>query len=327
MDEQLYNVNPAVGVIDGDLCRGSSANLRTLLERLQPLLTDFQARRRKPSKAVKKRNRCFIAAARFSFGRGVVGTVILNGPWEDAKEYLLHCSEPLFRIVETYHDAIVHLVVEIALLLRSLKEIPAVLHEDVCEAFLRYGVRLRLHRRHRLKGDEVMSRDEAADIRNLPDGSMGGMQGQLGHGGATAMAFLDQFASSRQESVDTSSEGCYGPGHEGFGEGGLWQRTTSATTTSASSTTSRTRVMRHVLTWDRVLHRPFQLLSVAGGSRRRIAMYSTPFVSRGSWGAGWDCLCQLYHTHVLCHCCQGGHFHIRPRTLVVRFGAVAHHGH
>ena len=32
--EQLYNVNPNVGVVGGDVHRGSSTNLRTLLERL-----------------------------------------------------------------------------------------------------------------------------------------------------------------------------------------------------------------------------------------------------------------------------------------------------
>ena len=239
--------NHHVGVVG----KGSSSNLRTSLERLQPLLSDFQARRRVPSRAVKRRNNCIIAAARFSFGRGVVATALLGGPWEDVKEYLLHCSDPLFRVVETYQDAIVHLVIEIAQLLRSHREIPAILHEDVCEAFLQYGVHLRLHQRHRLKGDEIMSRDEAADIRRLSDGSMGGMQGQLGHDGATATAYLDQFASSQQESVNTSSERCCGPGHEGFGEGGLWQRTSSATfiSTSTASTTSRVNVMGHVLAW------------------------------------------------------------------------------
>ena len=43
-----------------------------------------------------------------------------------------------------------------------------------------------------------MSRDEAADIRKLSDGS---------HDGATAMEFLAQFASSQQEGVNASSAG------------------------------------------------------------------------------------------------------------------------
>ena len=93
-----------------------------------------------------------------------MATAILRGPYVDVKEYVQNCSEPIFRVVETYSDAIVHLVIESAQLLRAGRELPAILHKDVCTAYKEYGIHLKLHQRHRVEGDEVMSREEVASV-------------------------------------------------------------------------------------------------------------------------------------------------------------------
>ena len=81
---------------------------------------------------------------------------MLQGPYDDVKEYVQNCSDPFVRVVEAYSDAIVHLVIEMAQLLRAGREPPAILHKDICTAFKRHGINLRLHQRHRKEGDEIM---------------------------------------------------------------------------------------------------------------------------------------------------------------------------
>ena len=164
--EQRFNCNASVGVAGGVCTRGSSLNHGILHEQLDVLLSDYEAQRRRgPTRSFKQRNSCLVSILRLPFGpAGVVGTAILNGPWDDVKEYIEHCSAPTFRVVEAYNDAIVHLVIEMAKLLRAGREPPAILHKDISTAFSRYGIHLRLHQRHRLEGDEIMPRDELADV-------------------------------------------------------------------------------------------------------------------------------------------------------------------
>jgi hypothetical protein len=116
---------------------------------------------------------------------------ILHG-WLDTVIVLLKVS-----VVKTYSDAIVHFVIEIAQLLRGNKDIPIILHKGITEAFMRHGIYLKLHHRHRSDGEEVMSREEASGIHEQLAG-MGTVQGWLGQKRATAMAFLDRFESSHQ---------------------------------------------------------------------------------------------------------------------------------
>jgi hypothetical protein len=120
-----------------------------------------------------------------------VATAILRGPYADVKEYVQNCSDPFFRVVEAYSDAIVHLVIESAQLLRAGRELPAILHKDVCTAFKEYGIHLKLHQRHRVEGDEVMSREEVASIcRERAIGGVDPVQGRLSHDYGASMALL-----------------------------------------------------------------------------------------------------------------------------------------
>ena len=50
-----------------------------------------------------------------------MATALLDKPWDDVKGYVLYCLDTLHRVVETYNDGIVHLVIEIAQLLRPTK--------------------------------------------------------------------------------------------------------------------------------------------------------------------------------------------------------------
>ena len=163
--EQPFNVNAVLGVDGGVDLQGSSINHGILHEQLSALLADYERKRRpRPTAGFKRKNRCFVPVLRLPFGRGVVATAILRGPYVDVKEYVQNCSDPFFRVVETYSDAIVHLVIESAQLLRAGRELPAILHKDVCTAFNEYGIHLKLHQRHRVEGDEVMSREEVASV-------------------------------------------------------------------------------------------------------------------------------------------------------------------
>ena len=163
--EQPFNVNAVLGVDGGVDLQGSSINHGILHEQLSALLADYERKRRpRPTAGFKRKNRCLVPVLRLPFGRGVVATAILRGPFVDVKEYVQNCSEPIFRVVETYSDAIVHLVIESAQLLRAGRELPAILHKDVCTAYKEYGIHLKLHQRHRVEGDEVMSREEVASV-------------------------------------------------------------------------------------------------------------------------------------------------------------------
>jgi hypothetical protein len=42
---------------------------------------------------------------------------------DDVKHFILHSSDPLHMVVETYQDAIVHFVIEIAQLLQASKDV------------------------------------------------------------------------------------------------------------------------------------------------------------------------------------------------------------
>jgi hypothetical protein len=110
--EQLFNVNADVGV-DGRVdLQGSSINHGILHEKLSVLLADSVRKRRpRPSQGFKRRNRCPVPVLRLPFGRGVVATAILRGSYDDVKECVQNCSDPFFRVVEAYSDAIVYLVI------------------------------------------------------------------------------------------------------------------------------------------------------------------------------------------------------------------------
>ena len=162
-----------MGVAGGLENRGSSINRKILRGRLLQLLTDYMARRRRPSKGVNRRNNFLVPVTRFYFGPRVVATASLGGPRDDLKQYILNSSDPLCAVVETYPDTSAHFVIEIAQLLRANKDGSVILHKNICAAFRQCGIHLRLNHRHRSDGDELMSREEAAVIREQPDGGMG----------------------------------------------------------------------------------------------------------------------------------------------------------
>ena len=246
--EQLFNCNASVGVDGGVDTRGSSFNNMILLEKLDALLSDYGAQRRpRPTRGFKQKNNCLVSVLRLPFGREVVGTAILNGPWDDVKEFVEHCSAPHHRVVATYPDAIVHLVIEMAQLLRAGRELPAILHQDICTAFRRHGIHLRLHQRHRLEGEEVMPRDELAEVhRERTGGGVGTVVREwLGGNGTAAMAFLEAFESSQKAPLPSSSPGYSGVERQNFGEGGLWHRHTS--TAVATSTSTRSTSEEHLV--------------------------------------------------------------------------------
>lgn len=238
--EKRFNCNASVGVDGGVDTRGSSFNHMILQENLEALLSDYGARRGPgPTRGFKQKNNCFVSVLRLPFGREVVGTAILNGPWGDVKEFVEHCSAPLHRVVATYPDAIVHLVIEVAQLLRAGRELPAILHQDICTAFRRHGIHLRLHQRHRSEGDEVMPRDELAEVhRERTGGGVGTVRERLGRNGTAAMAFLEAFESSQHAPLPSSSPGYSGIERQNFGEGGLWHRRTSTAVVTSTSTRS-----------------------------------------------------------------------------------------
>ena len=312
--EQRFNCNASVGVAGGVCTRGSSLNHGILHEQLDVLLSDYEAQRRpKPTRSFKQRNSCLVSVLRLPFGpAGVVGTAILNGPWDDVKEYIEHCSAPTFRVVEAYNDAIVHLVIEMAKLLRAGREPPAILHKDISTAFSRYGIHLRLHQRHRLEGDEIMPQDELANVSRgrLAGGGVGTVRERLGSKSTTILAFMEAFESTQGAPSPSSPAGHSGVARQSFGEEGLWRhRTSSAVFTSTSTrTTSEEHLVGstfasevgtfslaeqpegHALQRAGALSCTCHHPSVGDNGLRRVAVYSTPFVPCSSRSAGRDCL-------------------------------------
>ena len=312
--EQRFNCNASVGV-DGGVCtRGSSLNHGILHEQLDVLLSDYEAQRRpKPTRSFKQKNSCLVSVLRLPFGpAGVVGTAILNGPWDDVKEDIEHCSAPTFRIVEAYNDVIVHLVIEMAKLLRAGREPPAILHKDISTAFSRYGIHLRLHQRHRLEGDEIMPRDELADVSRgrLAGGGVGTVRERLGSKSTTILAFMEAFESTQGTPSPKSSAGHSGVARQSFGAEGLWRhRTSSAVFTSTSTRiTSEEHLVGstfasevgtfslagqpegHALQRAGALSCTCHHPSVGDNGLRRVAVDFTPFAPCSSRSAGRDCL-------------------------------------